>query len=108
MSTIFVVESPGGGWGNDDEASPGPAGVYSSRELAAAAVRALMQGELETSDTGDEPVDRASLEKLSFEDLTKLWADRLETKEFTIFERELDAPLRDVYEASADAAEATG
>jgi hypothetical protein len=97
--TLYIVESPGGVWSNDDEAAPGPAGVYSSRALAIAALRLMMQDELEVSDTGDEPVDRDSTGALSFEALTKLWAERLDTEEYRVFARVLDAPLIDVHAA---------
>jgi hypothetical protein len=97
MTKLFVVCSEGGAWSNDDEAAPGPAGVYSSMDAAKQHLRKMMLDELTDVDAED---DGPAFDTLSFEDLESKWSDLMETEPFVIYERVLDAPVIDVHACS--------
>jgi hypothetical protein len=100
---LYIVCSNGGEWSNDDFATSGPAGVYSTHEFAQSAIREMMEAELEDAmacGNESEDIGREGIEKLSFEELEEEWSDRLETAAFVIHERILDADLLDVHSAS--------
>ena len=99
MSKLYIVCSSGGAWSNDDEAAPGPAGVYSSKDIAIERLRKMMLDELTNIDAEEEN-DGPAFETLSFEDLESKWSDLMETEPFVIYERSLDAPVINVYKCS--------
>lgn len=100
---LYIVCSNGGEWSNDDFATSGPAGIYSTRKIATNAIKEMMLDELEDAmacGNESEDIGREGLEKLSFKELEDKWSDWLETAPFVIHERVLDAHLLDVHSVS--------
>lgn len=96
---LYIVQSNGGEWSDDDFVSAAPAGVYSTAELANQALVKMMLDELQEVDRldGYEDVD---LTTLSFDELEEMWSEHMETEPFSIFERELDSVLHGVRSAN--------